>query len=80
MFKISLRDARKLSGKTIEGVAGHCGLPVYKYNIIENDPSQSPLSLMLEIAAYLGLSLDLVFPGDKADCLTHNRSWPIIEK
>lgn len=78
MFKISLRDARELSGKTMEGVASHCGIPVYKYNIIENDPSQYQLSLMLKITAFLGLSLDLVFPGDKADCLTHNQSRPII--
>ena len=76
MFKISLKEARELSGYTVEEVARNSGITVHEYNIIETDPSQSHLSVVLRITDFLGLSLDLVFPGNKADCLTYNRSRP----
>ncbi len=80
MFKISLEDARELRGLTMDELANHCGMQVEEYRIIENDPGQTILSLMLKISSFLGLPLELVFPGNKLDCLNYNRSQSIIKK
>jgi|GEM_PF-2262413 len=74
MFKMCLRDARELNGLTVDEVARYCGIKEDEYNIVENDTSQAELSLMLKITTFLGLTLGMVFPGNKADCLSYNRS------
>ena len=73
MFQITLRDARELSGYSAEKVADHCGICDFEYQTIEDDPSQTSLSLMLKITAFLGLQLSLIYPGNKADCVNHNQ-------
>jgi DNA-binding XRE family transcriptional regulator len=73
MFKITLRDARELSGFTIEDITNHCGLTEDEYQTIEEDPSQTCLSLVLKITTFLGLQLSLIHPGNKVDCIYHNR-------
>ena len=80
MFKISLEDARKLSGQTREGIADYCGISKDEYQIIEGDPSQASLRLMLKISYFLRLSLGLIFPGNKADCQKYNHSQSITQK
>ena len=73
MFQITLKGARELSGFTTEEVADHCGICEDEYQAIEDDPSQTSLSLMLKITVFLGSQLSLIYPGNKVDCVNHNR-------
>lgn len=61
MVQITLRDARILSGYTVEEAARICGVTTEAYNAYENDAGIIPKNTACKIKKMYHISLDLIY-------------------
>jgi DNA-binding XRE family transcriptional regulator len=60
MFKITLRDARELSGYSIKEIANYCSLTEDCYREYEDDFGKTPARIAFAICSLLKISLDRI--------------------
>lgn len=63
MEKLTLKQARRLRGKTQDNLADHLGIHVQTYRKIEENPNEATIGQAKEIAAFLEYKYDIIFFG-----------------